>query len=399
MIPYADHIAPMATTPLNKALTSLSTRLEGINAPTREVWNPWTCPPEFLKSLAHAFSVDLWVDEWAEIRKRRIIANAVEMHRQKGTLAAVLSYLPYVDASLKSYLVPPIKVFSGPSLTREQREAWLSGLPQIRTWRINEPGQRGFGLYSSGFGHSSFFERAFPVPSTALKRLRRRARWVVDGVETETRVSEFGSWFRLHLNGQEGTKVFAGRIRAKMFFQPSTARQRLVTIEPTPTAPWRSAVGPTLTPVTTEPERIVEQGTRRRGVFSGAPLGAGYFRPSTAAYRIYWRFPVHDGSRVNRRPSIQFMGVGRYGFPAHTAYLEILVQAKRSRWSAGEGIHLPGTRFWTPHDPTPIANVRRALMAAKRASDQILIKYPERDIDANGNPIIAGAGGFVGLPN
>nr|WP_246274525.1 phage tail protein I [Hyphomicrobium sulfonivorans] len=389
----------MATTPLNKALTSLSTRLEGINAPTREVWNPWTCPPDFLKALAHAFSVDLWVDDWTEMRKRRIIANAVEMHRQKGTLAGVLSYLSYVDATLLQVTVPPVRVFSGANLTREQRETWLGSLPQLRTWRMKEPGHKGFGLYSSGFAAPSFFERGFPIPSTALLRHRRRARWVVDGIETETRVSEFGSWFRLHLNGHEQQRVISGRIRRQMFFMPSTARERLVTIQPSPRLAWRSPVGPTLEPVASEPERVVEAGTRRHGVFSDT-VGRGFFRPSTAGYRIYWRFPVHDGRRVHRRPTVQFMGVGRYGFPAHTAHLEILTKSKQSRWRAGEGIHLPGTRFWMPHNPAPMQNVRRALVAAKRASDEILIRYPERNAFVAGKPFIAGINDLVvGRPN
>jgi len=51
---------PVSETPFNKALAALSTRLEAIDAPTREVWDPWTCPPPFLAVLAHAFSVDLW---------------------------------------------------------------------------------------------------------------------------------------------------------------------------------------------------------------------------------------------------------------------------------------------------------------------------------------------------
>src|SRR5262245_26151117 len=126
----------MSETPFNKALSALSTRLEGINAPTRQVWDPLTCPSNFLKALAHAYSVDLWVDDWPETRKRSIIANAVTMHRRKGTLWAARTYLSYVDVRVLETITPPQKVFSGPALTRAEREAWLSSLPQIRTWRI-----------------------------------------------------------------------------------------------------------------------------------------------------------------------------------------------------------------------------------------------------------------------
>lgn len=395
MIPADDHILPLSETPLNKSLAALSTRLERISAPTREVWNPWTCPPAFLKTLAHAFSVDLWVDEWSETRKRRIIANAVEMHRQKGTLAGVLNYLQYVDAELVGYLVPPIKLYSGPSLTREEREVWLDSLPQVRTWRIRDPGHRGFATFSGSMLFTSFFDGAFLVPSTALQRLRRRARWVVNGVETETRVSDYGGYFRLHREGKASVAAFCNRVIASAFFVPSTAYNRLVTVRPASRLAWRFPVGPTLEPVTAEPERIAVPGTEDHGAFCGRIMGEGYLRPSTAAYRIYWRFAVYDQRRVNRRPSVSYIGASRFSFPAHTAHLQISKPGRRARWAAGEGIHIPGTRFWLPHDPKPIQNVRRALVAAKRVSDNVFIRFHPRPRLLAGEPFFADIDKYV----
>jgi phage tail-like protein len=395
VIPYGDHILPMSETPLNKALAALSTRLESINAPTRQVWDPWACPAAFLKVLAHAFSVDLWVDDWSDTRKRSIIANAIDMHRQKGTLAGVLSYLEFVDARLVRIVVPPQRIFSGPNLTRAEREAWLSKLPQVRTWRIQEEGRKRFALYSGGYSFKSFFQKGFPVPSTAFERLRRRARWVVEGIETDQRVTEFGSYFRLHVKAQEGLRVFSDRVPFGRFFLPSDAASRIITIEPKARLPWRSPVRPSLEPVSSEPERVTVQGTLRQGVFSGRPLGVGYFRPSTAPLRVYWRFAVHDGRKVNRRPSIQFMGVGRYSFPAHTAHLTISVRGRRPRWRAGEGVNLPKTRFWLPHNGEPIRNVRRAMVAAKRASDVVLIHHADRPQIIAGQPFLAEINSYV----
>ena len=395
MIPYQDHILPTTETPFNKALSSVSTRLEGINAPIREVWDPWTVPERFLKFLAHALSVDLWVDEWPDIRKRSIIADAIRMHRIKGTLDAVHTYLSYVDAGASEVLTPPMRVFSGPSLTREAREAWLASLPQVRTWRIRERGFKGFALHSGGFGFKSFFNGAFPIPSTAIQRHRRRARWVVGGEETEVSVSDFGNHYRLHLLGNAGSKVFCDRVIARSFFQPSSARDRLVTIRPTPRLPWRSSVGPSLEAVTSEPERIVESGQMDRGVFCGRPVREGFFRPSTASLRIYSRYAVHDGSFAHRRPSIQFMGVGRYGFPAHTAHVRVDVTGRRSAWAAGEGIAKPRLRFWCPRNPRPMRDVRRALVASKRASDDMYVRYPKRHRFIAGKPFYAGDDQFV----
>ncbi|RUR46204.1 phage tail protein I [Vreelandella populi] len=57
--------------------------------PLRTLWNPATCPVEFLPFLAWAFSVDQWHETWPESVKRRVIANSAELHRIKGTRPAV----------------------------------------------------------------------------------------------------------------------------------------------------------------------------------------------------------------------------------------------------------------------------------------------------------------------
>lgn len=395
MIPHEDHLQPEYYPPLVKALAAVHTRSGDIPVPIRDVWDPERCPEPFLKLLAHAFSVDLWVDDWPERRKRNIIARAVQMHRQKGTLAGILSYLEFVDVSLKGYEVPPKRIFSGPSLTRQEREEWLSALPQVRTWRIRERGSKGFALFSGGRGYSSFFETGFTIPSTAMDRLRRRARWVVDGVETETRVSEFGNYFRLHVKSTAGKRVVSGVPIHGRFLLPSTADQRIITVQPTPRLPWRSAVGPRLDPVTSEPERVKVKGTTEFGVFSGRFLGAGYFRPSSAALRIFWRFAVHDGRQVNRRKTIQFMGVGRFGFPAHTAHLTLSMPSKRPKWAAGEGIVRVGQKFWLPHNPERSRNARQALLAAQRASDRVMVRYAGIAQIIAGQPFRAGIDSFV----
>jgi hypothetical protein len=79
----------------------------------------------------------------------------------------------------------------------------------------------------------------------------------VNGVETDTRVTEFGSFYQLHFKSKAGKRVFSGRpIRKGRFFQPSDAFRRIVTIEPKPRLAWRAPVGPTLNAVTSEPELV-----------------------------------------------------------------------------------------------------------------------------------------------
>ena len=54
-----------------------------------DVWNPQTCPPEFLPWLAWSLSVDDWNHEWPEQIRRSAIEASISIHRKKGTLGAV----------------------------------------------------------------------------------------------------------------------------------------------------------------------------------------------------------------------------------------------------------------------------------------------------------------------
>lgn len=236
--------------------------------------------------------------------------------------------------------------------------------------------------------------RAFTVPSTALSRLTRRARWVVGGVETDVTVKSIGNYWQLHLSGAAGLRVFNNRPqRPDRFYLPSDAWKRLITIAPTPVMPWRIASGPTLEPINAEPERVTVSGTRGSQVFSDTPLSPKkYFAPTTAPLKIFQRYAVYDPSvPVARRTGVQFMGTGMFGFPKYTAWLHVSVAGKRSIFAAGEGINGPQKRFWIPHDPRPVQRVRDAVAAAARMSDKIMLELgPVKRLVGRGNPILVG---------
>jgi hypothetical protein len=239
------------------------------------------------------------------------------------------------------------------------------------------------------------------VPSTALSRRKRRVRWVVEGQETETTVTEFGSYFRLHIAAPAGDRVFSNDIIAGgQFYVPSTARKRLVTIQPTPRQPWRTAIGPTLEAVTSEPERVVVRATKGNGVFSSDICGENFWVPSSAPRRIFERYAVNDGSRPIRPAAVQFMGTGRYGFPAHTAHISVSIPGKRPEFAAGEGIAEPHTRFWLPSTAHQrVDRVCRAIVAAKRLTDKVqIITGPQPKFIA-GRAFRAGETFIVGRPN
>ena len=57
--------------------------------PLRSLWDPQTCPYELLPYLAWQYSVDRWDEKWSEQIKRKVIAEAFEIHKLKGTKEAI----------------------------------------------------------------------------------------------------------------------------------------------------------------------------------------------------------------------------------------------------------------------------------------------------------------------
>jgi hypothetical protein len=198
----------------------------------------------------------------------------------------------------------------------------------------------------------------FMVPSEALHHLQRKATWNVNGVDTDTPVTDFGNYYQLHFSGQAGLRVFDNTpSSAGKFFIPSSAWRRIVTVMPQTMTPWRIPVGPTL-----QPELVAEPVQRGLSVYTGSNLvhGTGslmshqnYFIPSTSKYRLFERYAVFDGSTALERPNAVH-GRRHLRFPPHTAIMHVSVPSKRSPFAASsDGVFIPKARFWIPHDPEP----------------------------------------------
>lgn len=404
LLRYSRHLLPRNVTPLMKVLAAAGYRLEGIPVDIDKLKDPLAIPVQFLPHIAFEYSTDIWVDDWDEQRKRSVAENAILLHRRKGTLYALREYARYANGEVLSVERPPMGVFSGPSLTVAQREAWLASLPQIRLWQVRETGTAArwkafLGSDKAGRMRSAQFclNGPAPTPSTAIDRLKRRARWVVGGVETDTTVANVGSGFELRLKGEAGQRVFSGDpSNGGAYFIPSDAWKRLVIIEPQARLPWRSAVTPSMRAVISEPERVVVDGNAGYSVFCDEPARMGFFVPTTAPLRIFERYPVLGPDTTPSRPVCQFMGVGRYGFPPHTAQVRASLPGKRLAEAAGEGIVALGPRYWLPHDHRPMTNLCLAASASKRLSDKVLLLTgPEPRFVAGQTPFIAGEDSLI----
>lgn len=82
-------LLPPNSTLLERALEHVATQLTAIPVRIRDLWNPWTCPPEFLPWLAYGLSMDAWNPDWPLAVKRSLIATAIDIQRHKGTRKSV----------------------------------------------------------------------------------------------------------------------------------------------------------------------------------------------------------------------------------------------------------------------------------------------------------------------
>lgn len=71
------------------ALADLAAEVANLPAPLAELWNPWTCPERLLPWLAWALDVEDWDSGWPEETRRRVVAEAIPVHRMRGTRAGV----------------------------------------------------------------------------------------------------------------------------------------------------------------------------------------------------------------------------------------------------------------------------------------------------------------------
>lgn len=86
-------ILPANLADLERDLDAALARIEQVDIPIAELWDPWGCPLDVLPYLAWAVSVDQWRSDWPEQVKRRVVAASLGLHRIKGTRPAVVQAL------------------------------------------------------------------------------------------------------------------------------------------------------------------------------------------------------------------------------------------------------------------------------------------------------------------
>ncbi|WP_198133712.1 phage tail protein I [Roseobacter sp. GAI101] len=94
-------VLPPSAQQIERDLEQLSGRLRGFGDPIAALWNASVCPEHLLSYLAWAFSIEIWDSAWPVEQKRRILIDAVQVHRVKGTVGSVRRALAGIG-------VPPV---------------------------------------------------------------------------------------------------------------------------------------------------------------------------------------------------------------------------------------------------------------------------------------------------
>lgn len=137
---YPDLLPPNAV-PLEKALAGPTGRIDNdIPVPIDKLLDAWECPVAYLPWLAWHLSLDLWDWEWDEFKQRSVIAKAIILARSKGTAHGMRLHCDVVDTEVKQLVVPPQGVFASAAISKDDYDAWLRTMPQIRVFLARETG-------------------------------------------------------------------------------------------------------------------------------------------------------------------------------------------------------------------------------------------------------------------
>lgn len=92
MSDWSNPLLPSNQTPLEAAIASATEPRVSPDV-IATLWDAERCPVRLLPWLAWALSVDEWDETWDEATQRRVIAASIDIHRKKGTVAAVRAAL------------------------------------------------------------------------------------------------------------------------------------------------------------------------------------------------------------------------------------------------------------------------------------------------------------------
>lgn len=388
-----ESILPNYATKLERDLEQVAAFAE---LPIEELANaldPWKIDIRFLPWLAFRFAVDFWNDDWSEFQKRDVVARQFNLQRLKGTEAGISGMLEVVDSSLREVIHYPRRAFASAIISKQQRDAWLERMPQIRIYFANYHGKADLATFPGldGRKRSSFACHAFARLDAGAAIYGRRA--VIrypDGREVPMRRSnpevsaETGQTFeldRVHVSGEAGPAIFIRRFAGHGYVTRKNKPAEIVTYsldrtyDTDKTDLHLDTVAAGLDPVDVRYQRFSERVPRKRNaVFAGDFAGKHFVMADDGANHIFDRIFLHDKSvDVPWIKAHSFAGHARLGIaPFHA---ELLVEARSSkRPRAGySGYTYLGRGFATKENLSKSKLAYAAVRRSKAGRDRIKV--------------------------
>lgn len=393
-------LLPPNATVLERALATVGADLVDVPVPLHLLKSPDAIPEHLLPYLAWELSVDIWDDAWAVEVKRDVVRRAMHMHALKGTLEGARQHVRLVGSEVVAARVPPDGFYPEPSLTKDEREAFLSRFRQLRFYPFRERSTaKRAAFLGRGWGLSRLFiGRFYPATTDAAARIGTRT-FVFDPltdqevaatrvVRTDTTEESVATTLeQVSIPGLRSGRLFAGdQPRAAAYTAAGVSRARVYTLrrDVATTVQTQSlhltTTLPSVEPIDVRPKRVAITGRRgfgslfcRRGGEATEFTAPGriFLPPSSANLRIYDVIYLHDPDRVRRgaRRARAFVGRIRLGMPPYHAQLSVRIPRKRSRKTFGRFL----TGFLVRSDYSDLARARDALAVSKAVRDKILM--------------------------
>lgn len=355
------------------------------------LWDPSRAPVARLPSLAADLSVDLWDEEWPEVKKRAVVAQSPELHRLKGTLEGIRRHMAIEDGVLVEALAPPQHFFISPDLTKEQWQGWLNRLPQIRIYLAAFEGEAGAALFfEDGFYDADFLEandgralygrfgtyyrngvetpiRTIDRFSTSIERLAVDIeRYEVPGSAPDALCLDVDAWDSSRYFNAEAVLPQTYTVRHDRTYLDTVSDIRATTAEPS------------LDPIDVRSQRVSAVGVAGPAIMlNGDFWDAGsFYLPDEGARLLHDRLYLHDRDVLAPlTDAVSFFDVSRFSIAPFTA--ELLVKAPAPL--AADSLIFDVTHFddaflITP-DHTALDRVMDAVVVSKAHRDSVSISF------------------------
>lgn len=387
-----ETILPSNAGPLELALERATAFPELPISALADLSDPADIDSDFLPWLAYRFATDFWLDEWDEETRRDVLKQQFDLHRLKGTEEGTRRMLALVGARLVQTITYPQRIFAMGSITKEQRNAWLARMPQIRVYLVSAKGKKEADAFAGADGRrkGAFAGNLFArLDRGAALYGRKAVLRSADGVEvtlrrstvetvTETKTAVQAD--RIHIPGEAGPALFVRGFAGRGFATSKNKQASIVTYsldrtyDSVRSTLHLDTVAPGLTPIDVKYERVSDIGTAGPSLFVGRFLRNTFVTDDDAEQHLYDRVYLHDDtvdapwSRAH-----SFVGHARIGMAPYRAEMLIEARSKTIRRATYSNRVFIGRVFAVSENLQKTKLAYAAIRRSKAARDRILV--------------------------